>query len=37
MEKHKDELIPIIGQQKFDEEMKCLLEIEKEEAKLGNF
>ena len=37
MEKHKEELVAQIGKAKFDEEIKSLLAIEKEEAKLGNF
>lgn len=37
MEKHKEELISIIGQQKFDEEINVLQQIEKEDAKRGNF
>jgi len=37
MEKHKDDLISVIGEPKYNEEIKSLLEIEEEEAKLGTF
>lgn len=37
MEKNQLELVAAITQEKFDEEIKILKEIEKDEAKLGNF
>lgn len=37
MEKHKDEIVKSIGQEKFDEEISVLKKIDEQEQKKGKF